>query len=72
MSEQQNENNLQLEVRRREDQGTVEIGVMVEGAFLPLAAYKLGWFDNLVQQAKDDAQQREQQQQTEQQQQPQG
>ena len=42
-------------VRRREDQGVYEIGVMVEGAFIPVQAVKLGHLDKLVQQARDRA-----------------
>ena len=42
-------------VRRREDQGVYEIGVMVEGAFIPVTAVKLGHFDKLVTLAKTQA-----------------
>lgn len=55
--EQREPESLPVSVRRREDQGTAEIGVTVEGAFVPLTALKLGHLDKLVQLAKDQAEQ---------------
>jgi hypothetical protein len=60
MSEHETEQSLPISLRRREDQGVVEFGVTSEGAFIPLAVYKLGQYDKFVQQAKDRAEQEQQ------------
>jgi hypothetical protein len=60
MSEHETEQNLPVSVRRNTESGMAEVGVMFEGAFLPIAVYKLGFLDKLVQQAKDRAEQAQQ------------
>lgn len=50
---------LQVSSRRREDQGVVEIGVTLDGAFLPLMALKSGYVDDRVQVAREQAEARQ-------------
>ena len=60
MADEHTPQNGELSARRREDQGLVEVGVTLDGAFIPLQVMKLGFYDKLVQQARDRAEQESQ------------
>ncbi len=52
--------NVEVSVKRRDDQGMYEIGVMIDGAFIPFAPVKIGHVDELVERARERAAQESQ------------
>jgi hypothetical protein len=52
--------NVEVRVKRRDDQGMYEIGVVLDGAFVPFAPVKIGHVDALVERERERAEQESQ------------
>jgi hypothetical protein len=47
--------NVEVRVKRRDDQGMYEVGVVIDGAFVPIAPVKIGHVEELVEREKQRA-----------------